>query len=273
MIALISAVTATVLTAGFNLMLNLRLKRRDERRERRVRMYEQSLPELNNELLQYLKINYKNGWLSTHDTETLEQHLLALYRDAVIAGAEEAALCNIFRELAQALQEYRSQHNISDDLPQFMREGGPAKRNYDYAIQAAEQIDTFRHWLDLKILRSTRRTVTSHLAVIEIDRENAGEDLSRYDKPATLDGESLRNLLADGFFDCRVVDQCPLPGTTFDIKVSPDGYNDILASGWAYIIVALSHIDGIYTVRCSTNIPTVLADEFATVDFKQVTAK
>ncbi|SCC62930.1 hypothetical protein GA0061093_11655 [Rhodococcus qingshengii] len=236
-------------------------------------MYEQSLPELNNELLQYLKINYKNGWLSTHDTETLEQHLLALYRDAVIAGAEEAALCNIFRELAQALQEYRSQHNISDDLPQFMREGGPAKRNYDYAIQAAEQIDTFRHWLDLKILRSTRRTVTSHLAVIEIDRENAGEDLSRYDKPATLDGESLRNLLADGFFDCRVVDQCPLPGTTFDIKVSPDGYNDILASGWAYIIVALSHIDGIYTVRCSTNIPTVLADEFATVDFKQVTAK
>lgn len=86
MIALTSAVTATVLTFGFNLMLNLRLKRRDERRERRVRMYEKSLPELNNKLLHYLKTNYENGWSSAHDTEILEQHLLALYRDAVIAG-------------------------------------------------------------------------------------------------------------------------------------------------------------------------------------------
>ncbi|AKE00129.1 hypothetical protein XU06_28305 [Rhodococcus erythropolis] len=277
MIALTSAVTATVLTFGFNLMLNLRLKRRDERRERRVRMYEKSLPELNNKLLHYLKTNYENGWSSAHDTEILEQHLLALYRDAVIAGAEEAALCNIFRELAQELQQHRLQHRTFDDPPRFMREGGPAKRNYDYAIQAAEQIGTFRHWLDLKIMRSTRRTVTSHLKPIEIDREKTGEDLSRYNKPTMIDGDALRQLLGEGLLDCRVLDGFPLAGTTFDIKVSQDACQEILTSSWAYDITPLNvsplpEVDGIYVIRCITNTPTTLHDEFTRVDFNEVTS-
>ena len=271
MIALISAITATVMTFGFNFLLNIQLKQRDERREGRARMFKNSVPELHNALIQYLQMNDETGWTSCHDTEMLEHHLLTLYRDAVVTGAPETALCNIFRELALELQAQRFKDAVTDNVPRFTRTGGPAKRNYDYVMQAARHTDIFRHWLDLQLLRKSRRVDTTHLELIEIDREKAGEDLSRYDEPEVINGDALRRLLGEGFLDCRVVENSRLPGQMFDIKVTNSAVQDACISVWLSPVDVHPLADDTYTVRCWTNKPTALVDEFPGVQFDEAT--
>ncbi|MGB6245176.1 hypothetical protein [Gordonia sp. (in: high G+C Gram-positive bacteria)] len=270
MIPIVAAMAGALVGFALNFFFNFWWRRRDERHERWLELYRDQIPRVQDELQLYVNTNVTQQWLAISETEQLERSLRGLYSTAAITGTREAAQCRIFAELADELQRMRLLGEYQQDLPRFVREGGRAKRNRDYAAQAALAADGFLAWVGKQLLRRPFRSNSTRLRYIEIDRAKAGDDLSRFDEPEFIDAPALGVLLGNVLLDCRVVGGSPLPGATFDLRLSRDATDDLIAARWAEVVDVRKLPDGSTVARLWTLRDTRLGDNFRTAAFDDV---
>jgi hypothetical protein len=210
-IALITAVISAPMGTLGGFLSGSRLQRAQARRDHRVQLFLEHVPACRQEITAYGAALREEGPIAAMSVHPLSTKLTELYRAAVVASRTDEAHARDLVLAAKDLQIARHRSD-TDDRPRRMREGGWAKLACDTIDQAEQALESYEQWLGRRLLARRPRRGHRRYRSIEIDRDCAGEDPTRFAQPEVLSSQHLERLLEQPVRSWAVVENAALDG-------------------------------------------------------------